>query len=281
MKTFTRTTLYLIILSTSLPGCKDKPTAPPEDPEPPPPVVSQTQTGIQITTHVGTTHTLILIPEGTFEMGANNGIRNEGPEHTVHLKAYYIDHTEVSNAHWNPYAIAERQLPNFDPPEHPVVNINWFQASEYCTWLGGRLPTEAEWEKAARGTDGRIYPWGTAPDPNRANYLNSGDPFDNGTAPVAYYREGNRDGRSPYGVLDMAGNVWEWIQDEYDSAYYQRSPSDNPVNYELKTHFLHIERVVRGGSWFSTAFLVRTTARAARQSNLQTDTLGFRCVVDR
>ena len=245
------------------------------------PVVLQTQTGIQITTPVGTTHTLILIPEGTFEMGANNGIRNEGPEHTVHLKAYYIDHTEVSNAHWNPYAIAERQLPNFDPPEHPVVNINWFQAGEYCEWLGGRLPTEAEWEKAARGTDGRIYPWGAAPDPNRANYLNSGDPFDNGTVPVAYYREGNSDGRSPYGVSDMAGNVWEWIQDEYDSAYYQRSPRDNPVNYEIKTHFLHIERVVRGGSWFSTAFLVRTTARAARQSNLQTDTLGFRCVVDR
>ena len=172
-------------------------------------------------------------------MGANNGIRNEGPEHTVHLKAYYIDHTEVSNAQWNPYAIAERQLPNFDPPEHPVVNINWFHADEYCKWLGGRLPTEAEWEKAARGTDRRIYPWGATPDPNRANYLNSGDPFDNGTAPVAYYREGNSDGRSPYGVSDMAGNVWEWIQDEYDSAYYQRSPRDNPVNYELKTHYLH------------------------------------------
>ena len=151
--------------------------------------------------------------------------------------------------------------PTLTSPEHPVVNINWFQAGEYCEWLGGRLPTEAEWEKAARGTDGRIYPWGATPDPNRANYLNSGDPFDNGTAPVAYYREGNRDGRSPYGVLDMAGNVWEWTQDEYDSAYYQRSPRDNPVNYELRTHFLHIERVVRGGSWFSTAFLIRTTAR--------------------
>ena len=79
----------------------------------------------------------------------------------------------------------------------------------------------------------------------------------------------------------MAGNVWEWTQDEYDSAYYQRSPRDNPVNYELRTHYLHLERVVRGGSWFSTAFLIRTTARAARKSNLQTNTLGFRCVVDR
>ena len=165
MKPLTHISLYLIILSISLPGCKDKPTAPPEDPEPPPPVVSQTQTGIQITTPVGTNHTLISIPEGPFQMGANNGIRNEGPEHTIYLKAYYIDHTEVTNAQWNPYAIAERQLPNFDPPEHPVVNINWFQADEYCKWLGGRLPTEAEWEKAARGTDGTDLSLGHCPRP--------------------------------------------------------------------------------------------------------------------
>ena len=258
----------LVIIGLCFSGCSDNSQVNgPEEDMPLPHVVTTTETGIQITTSVGTTHELVLVPEGPFAMGANNGIRNEGPEHTVSLKAYYIDRTEISNAQWNAYAIAEHVRPNLNTPDHPVVNVSWFNADEYCKWLGGRLPTEAEWEKAARGTDGRIYPWGMDRDSERANHLDSGDPFDNGTSPVDYYGEGNRDGRSPYGVLGMAGNVWEWVQDEYDSTFYQRSPESNPVNYELKTHFLHLERVVRGGSWFSPAFLIRTTARAPKSQS--------------
>ena len=279
--------IYLMLAGILVVGCgseKSLKSDPEKTSEPSLPTVVQTSEGLQIHTLVNTQHHMVLIPAGPFTMGSNNGIRNEGPAHLVHLNAFYIDKTEVSNAQWNAYAIANHRRNNLKVPEHPAVNISWFQADEYCKWLGGRLPTEAEWEKAARGNDERTFPWGNQPDTKRANHLRSRDPFDNGTTPVGYFDGTSQngfetlDGRSPFGLQDMAGNVWEWVQDEYAADYYARSPENNPVNFDPIRSAFHIDRVLRGGSWFNTPFLIRTTARFNLVSTSQGETTGFRCV---
>jgi eukaryotic-like serine/threonine-protein kinase len=151
--------------------------------------------------------------------------------------------------------------------DFPVIYVDWHMAKAYCEWRGARLPTEAEWEKAARGTDGYIYPWGNELDEASANFqLAVGD-----TTAVGSYESG----KSPYGLYDMAGNVWEWVEDWYLDMYYQNSPFSNPLGPDSGD-----ERVVRGGSWYDEAYLIRTSVRNKFDPSYVDNNFGFRCVRD-
>jgi formylglycine-generating enzyme required for sulfatase activity len=193
--------------------------------------------------------------------------------HTVYLDAFYIDRTEVTNAQYRacveagacsqPHDTGWYNDPN--RAEHPVVYVDWNQANAYCRWAGKRLPTEAEWEKAARGTDGRTYPWGNSdPDCNKANY---GDCVGDKTAVGSYPA-----GASPYGALGMAGNVCEWVADWYDLGYYSQSPTRNPPGPDSGE-----ERGLRGGSWVFLPGLCRNAVRGWAAPDDQHDVVGFRC----
>ena len=248
----------------------------------------------------------ILIPAGSFQMGcdssnpAENGCNNwwqtnELPLHTVTLDAYYIDKYEVTNARYKACVAAggctvpgsvdsSKRSPYYGTStyaDYPVINVTWHQASAFCAWEGKRLPTEAEWEKAARGSSNtRKYPWGDEFDGNRLNFCDincesdwKDEAYNDGyadTAPVGSYPSG----ASPYGVMDMAGNVDEWVQDWYDSSYYSVSPSNNPQGPETGTY-----RVLRGGSWGYYDSYVRS---AVRNDGIPVfwffDFFGFRCV---
>ena len=179
----------------------------------------------------------------------------EAPQHTVYLDAYSIDKYEVANARYQACVDAGGCTAPHDPSSatrtsyygnpdyagYPVINVDWGQAETFCAWEGKRLPTEAEWEKAARGTDGRIYPWGNQnPTCDLANGVVQGKRCVGDTSPVGSYAAG----ASPYGVMDMAGNVWEWVNDWYDENYYSHSPASNPPGPATGD-----TRVLRGGSW--------------------------------
>jgi eukaryotic-like serine/threonine-protein kinase len=196
---------------------------------------------------------------------------------------YKPDETWASNVSWQ---FPEGPLPQQSDGGHPsgttpVVQISWNDAVEYCRWVGRRLPTEAEWEKAARGTDGLIYPWGNTFDGPRLNYCDNScvnpwkdSTYDDGhsrTSPVGIFPSG----ASPYGVLDMAGNVWQWVKDFYDFTGYQGFPTANPPGVESgPKHALH------GGSWFDTIDRTRTTARWSLEPDGRSDIVGFRCAAD-
>jgi iron(II)-dependent oxidoreductase len=192
---------------------------------------------------------MILIPAGEFIMGSpeGEGENDERPQHTVFLDAFYIDKYEVTNFQYKQFmdatghgAPADWNNEKYNQPNQPVVGVTWHDAVAYAKWAGKRLPTEAEWEKAARGADGRIYPWGNEWDSSKCNSGVGGDGYQY-TAPVGSFS----DGASPYGVLDMSGNVWEWCADWYDNNYYSRSPQQNPKGPDSGS-----SRVLRGGSWF-------------------------------
>jgi len=263
----------------------------------------------------------VFIPAGSFEMGDNfnEGRSDERPVHTVYLDAFYIGKYEVTNSEYNkfiedggytdstlwtkgtfgnygtqPYFWTNSEFRGGGIPGNdnfPVVGINWNEAYAYCSWLSAktgktyRLPTEAEWEKAARGTDKRRYPWGDNIDGSYANYWYSEDPYDNGLTPVGYY-DGNthngfktHDNSSPYGVHDMAGNVWEYCIDWHNWYYYPDSPTKNPTGPEKGTH-----RVVRGGSWIDCVEFLRSSDRflhylpAGKDTIYVSSWIGFRCV---
>jgi eukaryotic-like serine/threonine-protein kinase len=204
----------------------------------------------------------------------------EKPQHLVHLRAYWMDRYEVTNAM---YARCVRdgacQPPQqtgskthaayYDEPgyeNYPVIFVSWNQAQTYCTWAGRRLPSEAEWEKAARGVDGQIYPWGDqSPTLGLANFGGLvGDTSRAGSYP---------DGASPYGILDMAGNVSEWVADWYDEDYYASSAYHNPSGPESGEF-----HVLRGGSWFNMGRTMRAAFRLWNYPDVHSDTIGFRCV---
>jgi formylglycine-generating enzyme required for sulfatase activity len=228
---------------------------------------------------------MVYVPAGEFTMGSDEGGSDEQPVHTVYQDAFWIDKYEVTNAQYRacveagacdePSDIAYYAANYY--AQHPVVYVRWPQAEAYCQWAGKRLPTEAEWEKAARGTDGRTYPWGNTFDGSKLNFCDKNCSFfwndasvDDGyafTAPVGSYPAGV----SPYGALDMAGNVWEWVADWYDPGYYSQSSGRNPHGPGSG-----VERVLRGGSWSSTAPYVRGATRHWAYS-VHPDFVGFRC----
>jgi formylglycine-generating enzyme required for sulfatase activity len=244
---------------------------------------------------------MVLVPAGGFLMGSSGS--DEKPQHTVYLDAFWIDRTEVTNAQYVQFLNAVgghegtcggrecaetkvedkyshilrtgqdgRYVVESGFKDHPVTQVSWYGAQAYCAWAGARLPTEAEWEKAARGDDGRSYPWGNeAPDCSKAQY------GDCGGATVAV---GSRPaGASPYGTLDMAGNVWEWVADWYDPSYYSSSATQNPQGPDSGER-----KVFRGGSWGYPAAFVRASDRARNRPTYAGFNVGFRCaatIVDR
>ena len=217
---------------------------------------------------------MVLVPEGVFMMGSGieSAMSDEKPAHQVYLDDYYIDKYEVTYALYKVcveegYCDQPASASRYDISKymgHPVVYVDWNMAMSYCSWRDARLPTEAEWEKAARGTDGRLYPWGSGIDTTSANYGNNlGDTKPIGTYPIDV---------SPYGVYDMAGNVAEWVADWYDENYYANSPDHNPLGPEDGD-----ARVVRGASWHSSERLLRSASRSWYFSTHSGTDIGFRC----
>jgi formylglycine-generating enzyme required for sulfatase activity len=233
---------------------------------------------------------LCLVPAGEFPMGSGRSDRsardNEKPQHRVHVDAFYIGRYPATQAqyarfvqakdHRVPFYEADWTRPyNWDPEakgpprdrsDHPVVLVSWDDAVAFCRWAGLRLPTEAEWEKAARGTDERIYPWGNTWDPGRCN---SHEGKKGGTTPVGAF---SPEGDSPYGCADIAGNAWEWCADRYDEAFYASSPERNPLGPAAGE-----TRVQRGGSWNYVSSYQRAANRGWNYPDTRENCLGFRC----
>ena len=221
---------------------------------------------------------MVYVPAGEFTMGSDS-TPDEQPIHKVTLDSFWIDQTEVTNKQYaacvsdsgcNPPSdtgsssrISYFGNPEFD--EYPVIYVDWSQASIYCSWAGRKLPTEAQWEKAARGPEAFTYPWGNnTPNKTLLNFnSNIGD-----TTQVGTYENG----KSPYGAFDMAGNVWEWVNDRYSRAYYLGSPSSNPSGSDTGDF-----RILRGGSWVYSEHDVRSTFRFWFGPTFTQFNFGFRC----
>ena len=222
---------------------------------------------------------IAYIPAGEFTMGSSSSSSDESPEHKIYLDAFWMDQNEVTNAM---YALCVEEgdcdLPNStgnyedtEYAQHPVVYVSWNDAKNYCEWAGGNLPTEAQWEKAARGgLEGKTYPWGddapicTAGAENGAQY----NSCDGNTVPVKTFSAND------YALYDMAGNVWEWTADWYDNSYYANSPTDNPLGPETGSG-----RVLRGGSWSSLNDYLRVALRSLGDPGYTGYSFGFRCLL--
>ena len=222
---------------------------------------------------------MMLVPAGEFTMGSDKGDDDEQPVHRVFLDSFYMDKFEVTNGRFAKFVEAIQSEPpwGFADKETPVVRsdrpvrwVNWMEAFGYCLWAGKRLPTEAEWEKAARGTDGRVYPWGSdQPTPIHAVFgLKEGADM---VAPI-----GNRDkGKSPYGIHDLAGNLYEWVADWYDEQFYTKNPAINPRGAVEGT-----AKVQRGGSYINNPYRLRSSFRSKGDPTEHDPNVGFRCTED-
>ena len=220
---------------------------------------------------------MAYVPAGHFIMGGNFGEFDEMPRHSVYLDAYYIDKYEVTNGDYGKCVAARvcrpsrvRRSRKFKGAQRPVVAVSWHDAVKYCRWRGKRLPTEAEWEKAARGTDERRWPWGNTFDRRNVNLRSGVDGF-KWTAPVGRFPRG----ASPYGVHDMAGNAWEWCHDWWAFDYYKKSPGRNPRGPAFSPRG---RRVMRSGTWkYEVPFFTTTTNRSHTFPWKRSSYVGFRC----
>jgi len=219
---------------------------------------------------------MVSIPAGEFTMGSQDGDPDERPVHKVHVDAFSMDVYEVTVGQYAAFLQAKAidqpsDWKTMNQPAHqkrPVANVDWADAAAYCKWVGKRLPTEAEWEKAARGTDGRLYPWGNdPPTPLHANFGKTDWNNHGVLAPIGTFEEG----KSPYGIYDMAGNVWEWVSDWYDYNYYKTSPLQNPTGPSSGG-----TKVIRGGAWNSSPRAMRSANRSLISPTDQ-GLDGFRC----
>jgi formylglycine-generating enzyme required for sulfatase activity len=242
---------------------------------------------------------MILIPAGEFIMGSDkkvdrNAYQAEFPQRRVYLKAYEIDKFEVTTVQFLKFVLAHDMPPLIDwqydggnfqetMSSHPVMHVSWDEANAYCRWAGKRLPTEAEWEKAARGEDGRIYPWGNQmAGLSRANYGRTGlsGPVRDRPERLLLYPpiisvDKYDNAVSPYGVFQMSGNVAEWVADWFDRTYYATAPDKDPMGPEKGT-----QRSFRGGSWIDSTPSVRAAQRNGTDPNTRMNWLGFRCARD-
>jgi len=242
---------------------------------------------------------MVKIPAGTFLMGSDkkvdrNAYQPEFPQRRVYLDAYEIDKYEVTTVQFLKFVLATDRKPLIDwqyeggnfqetMANHPVMHVSWFDADAYCRWAGKRLPTSAEWEKAARGEDGRIYPWGNEPAGlSRANFGRTGlsGPVRDRPERLLLYPpiisvDKYDNGVSPYGVFQLAGNVAEWTADWYDPLYYKTAPDRNPKGPEKGT-----QRAFRGGGWIDSTPSVRPAQRNGTDPNTKMNWLGFRCARD-
>jgi serine/threonine protein kinase len=239
-------------------------------------------------------HVMKLVAAGEFIMGSNEGSYKEGPAHLITLDAFYIDVYEVTNRQYAVFLNERGNQRSQDVPwydleldtayitqssgtwhvasgfeDHPVAGVTWYGARVYCLWRGAELPTEAQWEKAARGNTKWIYPWGTGWINGYANSIEPGDGYGQ-TAPVGQFSKG----KSPYDIYDMSGNVWEWVLDWYWENYYSRSTSVNPDGPDEGT-----SKVLRGGSWTNNGLGLRVIARYSSDPLETSSAFGFRCAL--
>lgn len=223
---------------------------------------------------------MVLIPAGDFLMGSDEW-PDERPQHRVRLDDFYMDIYEVTTGLYNGFLTSTGHSPPYKWEDYktqrddhkPVIGVNWFDANAYCRWAGKRLPTEAEWEKAARGVDGRKYPWGN--EPPTESHGNFGHCC-GWKGYLTLNEVGTSDtGKSPYGVFDLTGNVWEWTADWYANNYYKTSPVDNPTGPSTGDR-----KVIRGGSWSNSLNDLRVVARDKLSPSYKNMSLGFRCVSD-
>jgi iron(II)-dependent oxidoreductase len=242
---------------------------------------------------------MVLVPAGPFLMGSDrrkdrNAYPYETPQRLVYLDAFEIDKYEVSAIQFLKFVLATDRQPlvdwrydggNFQESmaHHPVMHVSWYDADAYCRWAGKRLPTEAEWEKAARGVDGRLYPWGNEPAGlSRANFGRTGlsGPVRDRPERLLLYPplvavDKYENGVSPYGVYQMLGNVAEWVADWYDRDYYRYAPDRNPKGPPTGTH-----KVFRGGGWIDSTTTMRVAMRNGADPKTKMNWLGFRCARD-
>jgi len=252
------------------PAPTDMPTATPIPPTP---------TDIPTRVREADNAEMVYVPAGEFVMGSDQEYDDQKPEHVVYVDAFWIDKYEITNAQYR-LCVASGACgasmydddPRYNLGKQPVVGVYWTSALAYCQWAGARLPTEAEWEKAARGTDKRLYPWGDEFDPSKLNStLNQGaDRFIKAAASVGSFL----DGASPYGVLDLSGNVWEWT-----SSLYRPYPYSSEDGREDPTVNSTATRAVRGGSWNSELYRLTTTWRNYFTRGTRYPDTGFRCAV--
>jgi len=224
---------------------------------------------------------MVAIPAGPFTRGTIAGGYDEQPVRSIHLDAYAIDKYEVTNHQYAAFVAATSHRKAGPPSRYaknmarmrgvnqPVVYVSWNDADAYCRWRGKRLPTEAEWEKAMRGSDARLWPWGNDVDPLASNWAVTKDGYDV-TAPVGSFK---RD-VSPFGVADGAGNVLEWVADWYGEDVYRDSAGANPKGPEFGTF-----KVLRGGGYTTSGTDVRVTSRSKMVPDFRDETIGFRCAV--
>ena len=220
---------------------------------------------------------MVLVPAGEFTMGLDGWDADEKPAHRVFLDAFYMDKYEVTIAQYTKFMQETgREQPaqwkDVNPATdgaRPVVGVTWHDADAYCRHYGKRLPTEAEWEKAARGADGRRFPWGHEEPTDRHAYFGAVWIGYGTLLPVGSLEAG----KSPYGIYDLAGNVWEWVADWYDMDYYKKSPDRNPTGPPRGG-----SKVLRGGSWYNMLYDLRSTNRYYYVPANKFFDLGFRCL---